>query len=93
MRRELEPVRPATLPRPAPPPPSAHDARAEALRRWRARRSRAAGIAPGALLPDAVLAAGAGHAPTDAEALAAIPGTRALVLAGFADEVLESLRG
>ena len=93
MRRELEPSRPATLPRPAPPPPTAHDARAEALRRWRARRSRAAGIAPAALLPDAVLAAVAGHAPTDAEALAAIPGTRALVLAGFTDEVLESLRG
>jgi DNA helicase-2/ATP-dependent DNA helicase PcrA len=63
------------------------------LRTWRATRARAAGIAPTALLPDDVLARVVAADPVDESALAAIPGTRPLVLAGFADEVLETLRG
>jgi DNA helicase-2/ATP-dependent DNA helicase PcrA len=67
--------------------------RTEALTQWRDRRARAAGIAPHALLPDAVLATVAGTDPPDAEGLAAIAGTRSLVLAGFTDEILDTLRG
>jgi DNA helicase-2/ATP-dependent DNA helicase PcrA len=85
------PSRPAGLPRLG--RPDAGGDRADALRRWRATRARAAGIAPTALLPDEVLARVVEARPDDVSALAAIPGTRPLVLAGFADEVVASLRG
>jgi DNA helicase-2/ATP-dependent DNA helicase PcrA len=91
LRADATPSRPATLPRlgsGAGPPD-----RVDVLRRWRATRAKAAGIAPTALLPDEVLTRLAEAAPGDASALAAIPGTRPLVLAGFADELVESLRG
>ena len=67
---------------------AADDRRAEALRRWRSRRARAAGVAPSALLPDNLLTKVVEAAPADLEALAAIPGTGPLVLAGLADELL-----
>ncbi|HET6664582.1 MAG TPA: 3'-5' exonuclease, partial [Acidimicrobiales bacterium] len=89
------PARPASPPHVplATPTDGALQSRTEALTRWRDRRARAAGIAPHALLPDAVLATVAGADPADAEGLAAIAGTRSLVLAGFTDEILDALRG
>jgi DNA helicase-2/ATP-dependent DNA helicase PcrA len=94
-RRAATPVRPPAVPRPHAPsgPLDPAPQRLDALRRWRATRARAAGIAPAALVPDAVLARVAQAAPSDAEALASIPGTGSLLLAGFADELLDSLRG
>jgi DNA helicase-2/ATP-dependent DNA helicase PcrA len=103
--REVAPVlaeleareRPAATPPPRlPPAPAADDdrvARADALRRWRSVRARAAGIADDAVLPEHVLREVARACPADAEDLARIPGTGPIVLAGLADEVLASLRG
>jgi DNA helicase-2/ATP-dependent DNA helicase PcrA len=97
LRAAEVPSPPASPPRLSMPPLATDDdgvqARAEALARWRDRRARAAGIAPAALLPDALLATVAGADPPDADGLAAIAGTRSLVLAGFADEIIDTLRG
>ena len=51
------------------------------------------GIADDAVLPEHVLREVARTCPSDADDLARIPGTGPLLLAGLADEVLDSLRG
>jgi DNA helicase-2/ATP-dependent DNA helicase PcrA len=67
--------------------------RAASLRRWRAVRARASGVADDAVLPERVLREVARACPADVDDLARIPGTGPLLLAGLADEVLASLRG
>jgi len=61
---------------------------ADALRRWRAARARAAGVAPHAVMSDPVLERLAQARPADLTALRALPGTGALVLSGRAEEVV-----
>lgn len=91
LRRTEAPAPPVAVPRPR--PPVVADDRVATLRRWRDTRARAAGVAPASFLPDAVLARIVETDPADAAALAAVPGTRPLVLAGLADEILDRLRG
>jgi DNA helicase-2/ATP-dependent DNA helicase PcrA len=70
---------------------TAADPAADALRQWRARRARAAGVDPTAVLADALLERLVEAAPPDVAALRALPGGGRLVLAGFAEEVLAVL--
>jgi DNA helicase-2/ATP-dependent DNA helicase PcrA len=99
IRRAAAPARPTAVPPALRPSTNGADdhaaerSREDALRAWRATRARASGISPTEVLTDATLAAVAAAAPTTADDLASIPGARPLVLAGFADEVLDSLRG
>lgn len=72
-------------------PVASTDAVADALRRWRARRARAAGVDPTAVLADALLERLVAAPPPDVAALRALPGGGRLVLAGFAEEVLAVL--
>jgi DNA helicase-2/ATP-dependent DNA helicase PcrA len=93
LRAEAAPTRSAAIPRldVRPLEGEPHAALGDALRRWRAARARAAGVAPTAVLADAVLDRLARERPPDLDAMRALPGTAPLVLAGMAEEVLELL--
>jgi ribonuclease D len=59
-----------------------------ALEAWRRRAARAAGVPDYVILGDAALAALLAAAPTDARALATVPGVGPRVLAKYGDELL-----
>jgi DNA helicase-2/ATP-dependent DNA helicase PcrA len=66
---------------------------ADALRAWRRRAARAAGVPDAVVLPDRVLAALVRSRPGDAAALADVPGLGRLKADRYADELLPLLRG
>lgn len=74
-------------------PSTPADHRLDALRAWRTRRARAAGVAPAAVLPDHVLRALADVDPGHPDDVAAVAGTGHLVAAGLVDDLLVALRG
>jgi DNA helicase-2/ATP-dependent DNA helicase PcrA len=81
------------LPRARPPRPEVEpvEVRVEALRAWRARRARGAGVAPSAVLPDHVLRALAEIDPSRPDDVAAVPGTGHLVAADLVEDLLAAL--
>jgi DNA helicase-2/ATP-dependent DNA helicase PcrA len=81
---------PPGLPR-TPPAPS-HDPVLDAMHAWRSAAARAAGVAPGLVLPDAVLMAIAAQRPTSIDELADVPGVGRLMANRFGPRLLEVLR-
>lgn len=79
-------------PRPAPPPRDGLALRVEALRAWRERRARGAGVRPAAVLADHALRALAEADPRDEDEVRAVPGTGHLDAAGLLPELLAVLR-
>jgi DNA helicase-2/ATP-dependent DNA helicase PcrA len=82
---------PRARPRRRPPAPVDH--RLDALRAWRTRRARAAGIPPTAVLADHVLRALADADPDGPDEVAAVAGTGHLVAAGLVEDLLGALHG
>lgn len=78
---------------PATEPPSGPAATLDALRTWRARKARAAGVPAHVILSDQALKMMAEHRPGTVAALASLPGMRPVKLQRYGDELLAILGG